>query len=92
MDSKKAYEQLKEEIVDRESAYLCTELERLLYLTIICGICFFCGVFYTFYKIDQRTWNEDILKARDIETRYMNYPTKRNYKKDDLERIIYGTN
>ena len=28
MDSKKAYEQLKEEIVDRESAYLCTELER----------------------------------------------------------------
>ena len=53
-------------------------------------LCFFCGVFYTFYKIDQRTWNEDILKARDIETRYMNYPTKRNYKKDDLERIIYG--
>lgn len=66
--------------------------ERAFYLTIICGVCFFCGVFYTYYKIDQRTWNEDILKARDIETRYMNYPTKRNYKKDDLERIIYGTN
>jgi hypothetical protein len=65
-------------------------LERLLYLTIICGFCFFCGVFYTFYKIDQRTWNEEILKARDIETRYINYPTKRSYKKDDLERIIYG--
>ena len=30
MDSKKAYEQLKEEIVDRESAYLSTELERAL--------------------------------------------------------------
>ena len=30
MDSKKAYEQLKEEIVDRESAYLCTELEIAL--------------------------------------------------------------
>ena len=30
MDSKKAYEQLKEEIVDRESAYLCTELKRAL--------------------------------------------------------------
>ncbi len=30
MDSKKAYEQLKEEIVDRESVYLCTELERAL--------------------------------------------------------------
>ena len=35
-------------------------------------------------------WNEEILKARDIETRYMNYPTKRNYKREDLERIIYG--
>ena len=30
MDSKKAYEQIKEDIVDRESAYLCTELERAL--------------------------------------------------------------
>ena len=30
MDSKKAYEQPKEEIVDRESAYLCTELEKAL--------------------------------------------------------------
>ena len=65
--------------------------ERLFYLTIIVGISFFCGVFFTFYKIDQRTWNEDILKDRDIETRNINYPIKRNYKKDDLERIIYGT-
>jgi hypothetical protein len=30
MDSKKAYELEKEEIVDRESAYLCTEIERTL--------------------------------------------------------------
>ena len=30
MDSKKAYEQIKEEIVDKESAYLCTEVERAL--------------------------------------------------------------
>tara|TARA_R100001082_G_C4346618_1_gene152594 strand:- start:434 stop:658 length:225 start_codon:yes stop_codon:yes gene_type:complete len=66
------------------------KLERLLYLTIICGICFFCGVFYTYYKIDQRLWNENILKARDIETRYLNYPEKRCYKKDDLKMIIYG--
>jgi len=65
-------------------------LERLLYLTLIAGICFFTGVFYTYYKIDQRLWNEEILKARDIETRYLNYPTKRNYKRYDLERIIYG--
>ena len=30
MDTRKAYELEKEEIVDRESAYLCTELERAL--------------------------------------------------------------
>ena len=30
MDSKKAYEMIKEDIVDRESAYPCTELERVL--------------------------------------------------------------
>ncbi len=30
MDSRKAYEQFKEEVVDRESAYLCTEIERAL--------------------------------------------------------------
>ncbi len=30
MDSKKAYEMIKEEIVDKESAYLCTEIERAL--------------------------------------------------------------
>ena len=65
-------------------------LERLLYLTLIAGICFFTGVFYTYYKIDQRLCNEDILKARDIETRYMNYPKQRNYKQEDLNRIIYG--
>ena len=65
-------------------------LERLLYLTLIAGVCIFTGVFYTYYKIDQRLWNEDIVKARDIITRYENYPTKRNYKQDDLKRIIYG--
>ncbi len=30
MDTRKAYELEKEEIVDRESAYLCNELERAL--------------------------------------------------------------
>jgi hypothetical protein len=30
MNTKKAYELEKEEIVDRESAYLCTEIERTL--------------------------------------------------------------
>jgi hypothetical protein len=54
------------------------------------GMSFFLGVFYTFYEIDQRTWSETVLKARDIETRYLNYPKKRNYKTEDIERIIYG--
>ncbi len=30
MDSRKAYEIMKDEMIDRESAYLCTELERAL--------------------------------------------------------------
>ena len=65
---------------------------RFLYYLIFMGITFLLGVFYTFYEIDQRIWNEEILKARDIETRYLNYPTKRTYKSEDLERIIYGKN
>ena len=66
------------------------QIERIFYGFILIGLSFFCGVFFTFYKIDQRTWNESILKARDMETRYLNYPEKRCYKQDDLERIIYG--
>ena len=66
------------------------QIELMLYWGTIIGLSFFCGVFFTFYKIDQRTWNESILKARDMETRYLNYPEKRCYKADDLERIIYG--
>ncbi len=65
-------------------------IEKAFYILILMGITFLLGVFYTFYEIDQRLWNEDILKARDIETRYLNYPKQRNYKADDLERIIYG--
>ena len=30
MDSKKAYEMMQDGMIDRESAYLCTELERAL--------------------------------------------------------------
>ena len=30
MDSRKAYEQMKDEMIDKESAYLCTEIERAL--------------------------------------------------------------
>tara|TARA_B100001094_G_C17507437_1_gene473972 strand:+ start:192 stop:407 length:216 start_codon:yes stop_codon:yes gene_type:complete len=65
-------------------------LERLICGALLGGFCFFFGVFYTYYKIDQRLWNEEILKARDIETRYINYPKQRNYKSEDIKRIIYG--
>ena len=66
------------------------KLERGLYIIIFSAMSFFLGVFYTFYEIDQRTWNEEILKARDIETRYINYQQKRCYKKSDLDLIIFG--
>ena len=65
-------------------------LERGLYIIIFSAMSFFLGVFYTFYKIDQRTWNEEVLKARDIETRYINYQQKKYYKKSDLDLIIFG--
>jgi len=65
-------------------------LERGFYILILTGMSFFLGVFYTFYEIDQRTWNEEILKARDIETRYINYKQKKYYKKSDLDLIIFG--
>jgi hypothetical protein len=65
-------------------------IERGFLILILMGMSFFLGVFYTFYEIDQRTWSETVLKARDIETRYLNYPKKRNYKTEDIERIIYG--
>ena len=66
------------------------KIERVFYLIILTGMSFFIGVFYTFYKIDQRMWNEELLKARDIETRYINYKEKKYYKKSDLDLIIFG--
>ena len=65
-------------------------LERGLYIIIFSAMSFFLGVFYTFYEIDQRMWNEELLKARDIETRYIKYQQKRCYKKSDLDLIILG--
>ena len=65
-------------------------LERGFYILILAGMSFFLGVFYTFYEIDQRMWNEELLKARDIETRYINYKQKKCYKKSDLDLIILG--
>tara|TARA_R100001480_G_scaffold23539_1_gene33829 strand:- start:190 stop:408 length:219 start_codon:yes stop_codon:yes gene_type:complete len=65
-------------------------IERGFYIIILTGMSFFMGVFYTFYEIDQRLWNEELLKARDIETRYINYKQKKYYKKSDLDLIIFG--
>ena len=65
-------------------------LERGVYILVLTGMSFFLGVFYTFYEIDQRLWNEELIKARDIETRYINYQQKRCYKKSDLDLIILG--
>ena len=66
------------------------KLERALYIIIFSAMSFFLGVFYTFYEIDQRIWNEELVKARDIETRYTNYQQKKYYKKSDLDLIIFG--
>jgi hypothetical protein len=66
------------------------KLERAFITLLFMGMSFFLGVFYTFYEIDQRMWNEELLKARDIETRYINYQQKRCYKKSDLDLIILG--
>ena len=65
-------------------------LERGLYIIMFSTMGFFLGVFYTFYEIDQRIWNEELVKARDIETRYINYQQKKYYKKSDLDLIIFG--
>ena len=66
------------------------KLERGVYIFVLTGMSFFLGVFYTFYEIDKRLWNEELIKARDIETRYINYQQKRCYKKSDLDLIILG--
>jgi hypothetical protein len=66
------------------------KLERAFITLVFMSMSFFLGVFYTFYEIDQRTWNEEVLKARDIETRYINYKQKKYYKKSDLDLIIFG--
>ena len=65
-------------------------IERLFYSFMLTGFSFFCGVFFTFYKIDQRLWNETINKAWDIEARAMNFPKKSCYNWQDIEIMIFG--
>ena len=64
--------------------------KKLFQYTLACGVAFFIGVFTTFYKIDQRLWNESINKANDIETRALNYPMKDCYNWQDIEIIMFG--
>ena len=65
-------------------------IERLFFNFMLIGLSFFCGVFFTFYKIDQRLWNETINKAWDIEARALNFPKKSCYNWQDIEIIIFG--
>ncbi len=66
------------------------DIERLFYSFMLTGFSFLCGVFFTFYKIDQRLWDETINKAWDIEARAMNFPEKSCYNWQDIEIIIFG--
>ena len=51
---------------------------------------FLLGTYYTYYKIDQRLWNETTQKAWDIESRALNFPQKSCYNWQDIELIIFG--
>ena len=53
-------------------------------------LCFLLGVYFAFYKIDQRLWDENINKAWDIEARALNFPKKSCYNWQDIEIIIFG--
>ncbi|MBC8296653.1 MAG: hypothetical protein H8E55_12750 [Pelagibacterales bacterium] len=65
-------------------------LERL-FINFTIGILFFLlGTYFTYYKIDQRLWNETTQKAWDIEARALNFPQKSCYNWQDIELIIFG--
>jgi len=51
---------------------------------------FLLGTYFTYYKIDQRLWNETTQKAWDIEARALNLPQKSFYNRQDIELIIFG--
>ena len=65
-------------------------LNRLFYNFRIAMLFFLLGTFYTYYKIDQRLWNETTQKAWDIEARALNFPQKSCYNWQDIELIIFG--
>ena len=65
-------------------------INRLFYNFGIATLFFLLGIFYTYYKIDQRLWNETTQKAWDIEARALNFPQKSCYNWQDIELIIFG--
>ena len=65
-------------------------INRLFYNFGIAMLFFLLGTFYTYYKIDQRLWNETTQKAWDIEARALNFPQKSCYNWQDIEIIIFG--
>jgi hypothetical protein len=66
--------------------------EKIFKYTLVSGVAFFAGMLTTFYKLDQRLWDENINKAIDIETRFYNYPGGEDdcYTLTDLELIVFG--
>ncbi len=65
-------------------------INRLFYNFGIAMLFFLLGTFYTYYKIDQRLWNETTQKAWDIEARAINFAQKSCYNWQDIELIIFG--
>jgi hypothetical protein len=66
------------------------KINRLFNNFAIAILFFLLGTYYTYYKIDQRLWNETINKAWDIEARALNFPKKSCYNWQDIEIIIFG--
>jgi len=65
-------------------------LNRLFNNFTIATLFFLLGTYFTYYKIDQRLWNETTQKAWDIEARALNFPQKSCYNWQDIELIIFG--
>ena len=65
-------------------------INRLFNNFAIATLFFLLGTYFTYYKIDQRLWNETTQKAWDIEARALNFPKKSCYNWQDIELIIFG--
>ncbi len=65
-------------------------INRLFNNFAIATLFFLLGTYFTYYKIDQRLWNETTQKAWDIEARALNFPQKSCYNWQDIELIIFG--